>query len=86
VPSSSGSGSPGRVIVFQKSITSLDFIMATEFVFREVRTEFLYTMYLNLNPQKDQGINHPTGNIRSKLRTSIYMRVYCSNICFCIRK
>lgn len=42
MPSSSGSGSSGRVIVFLKSITSFDFIMKTGFVLREVRTEILY--------------------------------------------
>jgi hypothetical protein len=56
VPSSSGLGSPVRVIVFSKTFTSLEFIMETEFVLREVWTEFLCTVCMNCSPQNDKGV------------------------------
>lgn len=85
------SGRPGRVTVFQKSITSLDFLMATEFVFREARTEFLYIVHLNFDPQKDKGVELvlltiPPGYSLSKCHRNLYIRVYYSNVCFYVRK
>lgn len=57
VPSCSGLGSPVGVIVFSKSFISWQFIMETEFVLREVWTEFLCTVCMNCRLQKDKGVN-----------------------------
>lgn len=54
VPSSSELDSPIRVIVFSKIFTSLEFMLETEFVLREVWTEFLCTVYIDCSPQKDK--------------------------------
>jgi len=56
VPSSSGLGSPVRVIVFSNSFTSLEFVMETEYVLREVWTEFLCTVYMDCSPKNDKGV------------------------------